>query len=111
MEASFNIRAQSERGEEVFTCTGDNTELYLHATQYEEVNHIFHRFDPENRAIGAFLFRNVLGAEEFDSVAQYMWQSQSYPVTFKPVPTEPDFEQYLHHMSQDLDGGLDGTQD
>ena len=107
MEASFNIRAQSERGQEVFTCTGDNTELYLHGDQYEELNHIFHRYDQTERALGAFLFKSVLGEEEFDTVAQYMIQSASYPVMFRPVPTDSDFDQYLHHMSQDLDGGIE----
>jgi len=52
--AEFNITAHSERGEEHFTCTGDNTELYLHADQYAEVNHIFHRYDSVERALGAF---------------------------------------------------------
>ena len=105
-EASFNIRAQSERGDEQFTCTGDNTELYLHTDQYAEVDNIFHRFDVNDRAIGAFLFRQVLGDEEFDTVAQYMIQSAEYMVVFRPTPTETDFDQYLHHMSQDLDGGI-----
>ena len=106
-EASFNIRAQSERGEEQFTCTGENTELYLHADQYEEVNHIFHRYDSTERALGAFLFRHILGEEEFDTVAQYMIQSAEYMVVFRPTPTDGDFDQYLHHMSQDLDGGIE----
>lgn len=106
-EASFNIRAQSERGEEVFVCTGDNTELYLHADQYQELDHVFHRYDSVERALGAFLFKSVLGDEEFDTVAQYMIESAEYMVVFRPTPTESDFDQYLHHMSQDLDGGIE----
>jgi len=102
-EASFNIRAQSERGEEFFVCTGDNTELYLHADQYAEVDHIFHRYDAVNRAIGAFVFRNILGQEEFDTVAEYMIQSAEYPVSYRPIPTDADFDQYLHHVSKDID--------
>jgi hypothetical protein len=104
---AFNIRAYSERGEENFTCTGDNTELYLHGEQYEEVNHIFHRYDTTERALGAFLFRSVLGDEEFDQAAKFMIESAEYVVIYRPVPTDGDFDQYLHHMSQDLDGGLD----
>lgn len=105
--AEFNITAHSERGEEHFTCTGDNTELYLHADQYAEVNHIFHRYDSVERALGAFLFRNVLGEVEFDEAANYMIDSAEYLVVFRPTPTEGDFEQYLHHMSQDLDDGIE----
>lgn len=101
-EASFNIRAQSERGEEYFTCTGDNTELYLHADQYAEVDHIFHRYGPTARHIGAFVFRNILGQEEFDTVAEYMIQSAEYMVTYRPTPTDADFDQYLHYVSQDI---------
>lgn len=107
-EASFNIRAKSERGEEFFVCTGDNTELYLHGDLYEEINHIFHRYDTTERVLGAFVFRDILGADEFDTIAQYMIQSAEYMVVYRPTPTESDFDQYLHHMSQDLDGGLDG---
>jgi len=106
-EASFYINAQSERGPERFKCTGDNTELYLHADQYEEINHIFHRYDSVERTLGCFVFRDVLGVEEFDSIAEYMIQSCEYQVTYRPVPTDTDFDQYLHHMSQDLEGGLD----
>lgn len=106
-ESSFNIRASSERGEEFFVCTGDNTELYLHSDQYAEVDHVFHRFDDTNRTIGAFVFRQVLGVEEFDTIAEYMIQSCDYMVTYRPVPTDSDFDQYLHHMSQDLENGLE----
>ena len=102
-EASFKIRAKSERGEEVFVCTGDNTELYLHSDQYAEVDHIFHRYDETARAVGAFIFRQVLGIEQFDTLAEYMIQSCEYPVSYRPVPTDTDFDQYLHHMSSDID--------
>jgi hypothetical protein len=106
-EASFYINAQSERGPERFKCTGDNTELYLHADQYAEVDHIFTRYDETQRTLGAFVFRNILGVEEFDNIAEYMIQSCEYMITYRPVPTDSDFDQYLHHMSQDLEDGLE----
>lgn len=106
-EAVFHINAQSERGAERFTCTGEDTELYLHSDQYAEVDHIFHRFDATQRTLGAFVFRQILGQEEFDTIAEYMIQSAEYPVSYRPIPTDADFDQYLHHMSQDLDGGLE----
>ena len=47
-EHYFVLNLTTERGDESFTCTGDNAELYRHKPQYREVDHVFVRID-ENK--------------------------------------------------------------
>lgn len=42
-EHFFTLNLTTERGQESFTCTGDNSELYRHSPQYKEVDHVFVR--------------------------------------------------------------------
>lgn len=102
-DASFNLRAMTDQGEQLFTCTGDNTELYVHAPQFKDVDHLFHRHDPNDRRLGGFVFRSLLGEEEFERIRQYIFDSGAYPITYRPEPTETDFAEYLHTQSTDID--------
>ena len=105
--ANFTIRVESERGQEDLYCDGDNTELYIHSDQYKEVDHIFNRIDQRDRRLGAFIWRHILGDENFNNIAMYMHSSGEFPITYKPVPTEADFEHFLQDQSHDLDTLLD----
>lgn len=102
-EASFRIKASTDQGERDFKCTGENTELYLFSEQFAEVNHIFHRFETTDSRLGAFVWKSILGEEEFDRIATYMNDSSEYPIFYRPEPLETDMEQYLHSQSQDID--------
>ena len=106
-EHFFILNLLTERGYETFTCTGDNSELYHHKPQYREVDHVFVRIEETNRRLGGFVWRNILGEEEFERISQFMYQSGEYPIHYRPEPTESDFEQYLHDQSQDLEDGLE----
>lgn len=100
----FTINVHSpDQGEVEFTCTGDNTELYIHHPNFKDVDHVFHRYDPEDRRLGAFMFRQILGEEEFERIRQYIYETGTYPITYRPEPTDSDMEQFLHFSSQDID--------
>ena len=108
---TFTARAITPDGEQVVMhCNPDNTELYIHSPQWQEVDHIFYRLpsDPERR-LGAFLWRAVLGTEYFDSVTSDLWASGDYDIHYRPQPTEADIEQYLDFSSRDLENGIDGV--
>lgn len=102
-EIFFTIHATTERGQETFKCTGDNTELYIHSPQFKEVDHVFYRYDTQDRRLGGFVFRHILGEEEFEKIRQYIYDTGAYQITYRPEPTESDFEQYLHTQSSDID--------
>lgn len=103
MADSFNIVGMTEFGEQLFVCNGNNTELYLHSEQYQEVDHLFHRIDERDRRIGGFIWRSILGEDEFDRIASFMHESGEYKIVYSPEPTEGDMEQFLHSQSEDLD--------
>lgn len=90
----FTIRGMTEWGVREFDCTPDNTELYLHHPTYEDVDHIFHRFDTVDRRLGAFVWRHILGEEDFEEHADYMTGSQNWVVIYRPEPTESDLNQF-----------------
>jgi hypothetical protein len=103
-EVFFVLNVESpENGTQRFHCTGGNTELYVHAPNYRDVDHLFHRYDPEDRRLGAFVFRQILGEDEFERIRQYVFNSGAYPITYRPEPTETDFAEYLHTQSNDID--------
>lgn len=102
-EASFRIKASTDQGERDFRCTGENTELYLFSERFEEVNHIFHRFDSTDTRLGAFVWKSILGEEEFNKLATYMHDSGEYHIFYRPEPMDTDMEQYLHSQSMDID--------
>lgn len=99
----FTLNLTTERGEESFTCTGDNADLYRHAPQYREVDHVFVRISETDRRLGGFVWRNILGEEEFERISQFMFQSGEYPITYRPEPTETDFDQFLKDQSGDIE--------
>ena len=102
-KANFTIRVESERGKEDLYCDGSNTELYIHSDQYKEVDHIFNRIDHTDRRLGAFIWRHILGEENFNNIAMYMHNSGEFAITYKPEPSEADFEQFLQDQSHDID--------
>ena len=101
--SNFIIRAVTEHGQTEFNCNGDNTELYLHRPQYKEVDHLFHRFDENDRRLGGFVWRQILGEEEFNQIVTHMQESGDFLITYRPEPTDADFDQYLHDNSGDID--------
>lgn len=102
MEPHFYIRAATDKGEMKFHCTGENTELYIHHPNFKEVDHLFHRLDESDRRLGGFVWRHILGEEEFERIAMYMHESGAFQITYKPQPAEGDFEEYLHSQSGDI---------
>lgn len=102
-EPHFILNVESvEKGSLRLICTGDNTELYVHKPQFKEVDHLFHRYDESDRRLGGFVFRNLLGEEEFERIKQYIFNAGTYMITYRPEPTDSDFEQYLHTQSFDI---------
>lgn len=97
MNSDFNhfiLKGKTEHGYREFECTPDNTELYLHHEQYEDVDHIFHRIDEADRRLGAFVWRHVLGEERFEEHADMMCGSGLWTVIYRPEPTESDLNQF-----------------
>ena len=90
----FILKGQTEDGHREFECTPDNTELYLHHEQYEDVDHIFHRIDETDRRLGAFVWRHVLGEESFEEHADMMCESGLWTVMYRPEPVESDLNQF-----------------
>ena len=102
-ESDFVIRAETERGPMALQCNGDNTELYLHRNQFQEVDHIFHRLDDRDRRLGGFIWRHVIGSAEFDTISEHMRFSGDFLVVYRPEPTDSDFNEYLREQSGDID--------
>ena len=90
----FTLVGETEHGEKIFECTPDNTELYLHHEQYEDVDHIFHRIDERDRRLGAFVWRHTLGSERFEEHADMMTGSGLWIVHYRPEPTDSDMAQF-----------------
>lgn len=90
-----------------FVCTGDNTELYVHHPNFADVDHIFHRFDTKERRLGAFIWRAILGHEEFERIAEYMRDSLEYPMFYKPEPSEGDMQQFMEFEGMNFDDPSD----
>lgn len=105
---NFYINAISGEGRSHrFECDPTNTELYIHHPTYADVDHIFHRFDPTDRRLGAFVWRSVLGAERFGEIALFMRDCGEYELHYRPVPTDSDLEQFAEFESGDIDRLLD----
>jgi len=90
----FTLRGMTEQGHREFECTPDNTELYLHHPQYEDVDHIFHRIDDNDRRLGAFVWRHVLGEDAFEEHCAMMTGSMNWTVIYRPEPLESDLAQF-----------------
>lgn len=92
-----------ELGESIFRCTGENTELYVHGPNYRDVDHIFHRYDETDRRLGGFVFRSLLGEDEFERIKKYVYSAGTYPITYRPTPTDGDMDEFIKFESQDID--------
>lgn len=92
----FTLRGNTECGVREFDCTPDNTELYLHHPNWEDVDHIFHRIDDSDRRLGAFVWRHVLGEEAFEEHCNLMTGSMNWIVHYRPEPIENDLSQFEH---------------
>ncbi len=87
----------TENGAERLTCTPENTELYIHhPDKWKDVDHLFYRLDPESdRRLGGFVWRHILGDEEFEALGTRMSQSLNWMIVYRPEPTETDMNEYL----------------
>ncbi len=91
-------------GSMVLRCTPDNSHLYLHhPDRNEHYDHIFRRLSEEetpeqlrgtHENLGGFIWREVLGEEEFENIATMMSMSCNFVVVYKPEPSNADVEQY-----------------
>jgi hypothetical protein len=90
----FILRGRTEHGVREFECTPENTELYLHHERYRDVDHMFHRIDETDRRLGAFVWRHVLGEEDFEQYSDAMIESGLWIAHYRPTPTETDMEQF-----------------
>jgi hypothetical protein len=77
-------------------CTPDNTELYYHSPQWKEVDHLFIRINPDDKIIGAFVWRHILGEDVFEKLGRTIIASQNFSFHYRPYPAEADLEQYEH---------------
>jgi hypothetical protein len=116
---SFHINATTkELGPQRYECTPENTSLYLHRPGVkDEYDHIFRTLSQEElpeeirgtaRNLGGFIWREVLGDEEFQTIGQRICASYNFNVVFRPEPLESDQIQYFEFaqakLSQELDG-------
>jgi hypothetical protein len=106
----FTLHGQTENGVRDFECTPDNTELYLHRQEFREVDHIFHRFDDVDRRLGAFVWRHVLGEEQFNYYTSLMWESQNWTIIFRPEPTDGDMQNFAHEQLE-IPDTIEGLED
>jgi len=96
----FTINGMTAGGWVSLECVPENTELYLHGDDYEEVNHLFHRMSRIERALGAFIWRSTIGDEEFDRISEAMVDSENWTIVYHPKPTEGDLDQWaIDHNS------------
>lgn len=98
---SFRARVTTdENGVMELDCNPDNTVLYLHRPDVnEDYDHIFYQLNEEqlpeehrgqNRNMGAFITRHVLGDDTFEAIAARMWNSDNWTVVYRPDPTPAD---------------------
>ena len=94
----FMVEANTEFGETELHCTPDNTELYLHSEEYEEVDHIFHRINPVERRLGGFIWKHVLPEDEWETITEAMIESGNWIVMYRPEPTDTDMANYARDV-------------
>ena len=97
-EIDFTITAQTDFGEMDFYCTPENTELYLHSNNYSSIDHIFNRYNNLDRTLGVFVWREVLGNEEFIRISDFIHNTGAYEIHYKPTPSEADLQQYGQYI-------------
>lgn len=97
-EFCFTITAETDFGVRDFYCTPNDTELYLHSNNYTSIDHIFNRYDPTDRTLGIFVWREVLGNEEFNRISDYIHNTGAYDIYYKPVPVERDLQLYGEYI-------------
>lgn len=109
----FFINAQTdEMGSQRYECNPDNSALYLHDPEENlQYDHVFRVLTGEEipeelresgRNLGAFVWREVLGDEEFTSVAAAMCNSYNFNVVYRRVPTETDRNNYFEYAQAKL---------
>ncbi len=112
-EFNFGVRVNTTDGENrLLECHGENTELYRHHPNFKDVDHFFIRIDERDRRLGAFLWRQILGDEQFEALSLRTIQSGEFIVVYRPEPTDSDMQQFLETEGNDLDkllGDTDGT--
>lgn len=117
----FNVRVNTEElGSMVLRCTPDNSVLYLHhPDRNEHYDHIFRRLAEDETPeplrgthgnLGGFIWREVLGHDEFENIATLVSNSCNFPVIYKPEPDPADAQQYeefamkqMHRELEDID--------
>jgi hypothetical protein len=116
---SFFINATTqELGPQRYECTPENTTLYLHRPEVsDQYDHIFRLLSeeelPENirgtaRNLGGFIWREVLGHEEFHQIGEAICASYNFNVIYRPKPLESDQVQYFEYAQAKLGQELDG---
>ena len=100
----FNVRLADEHGNTTeLHCTEKDTELYMFGGAWKAADHFFHRFDRTQTA-GAFLWRAVLGSDQFDEIANRVIESERYTYHFAPQPTGMDLHYFLEYEASDVVG-------
>ena len=94
----FTITADTDNGVIDFLCTPENTELYLHSSAYASIDHIFNRYNNLDRTLGVFVWREVLGIEEFNRISMHIHDSGVFEIHYKPTPNETDLQQYGEYI-------------
>lgn len=114
----FFINAQTEElGAQRYECTPENTILYLHRPKVaDQYDHIFRTLSEEElpedlrgtaRNLGGFIWREILGDEEFEQIGQAMCASYNFQVVYRPTPTQADQLQYFEYAQAKLGRELD----
>lgn len=104
----FNVNVADDQGNKVqFHCTPKNTELYLFGGAWKAADHFFHRQDQLGNA-GAFIWRSILGSDQFDEIANRVIESETFCYFFKPVPEGADLQYFLDYEAQDVTTLPDG---
>lgn len=115
----FTLKVNTEEhGEMEIPCTPDNTTAYLHhpLTHYM-YDHIFWAMpedmkpdEARGRNLGAFVWREILGADKFNTLVDNMRKSMNWNIVYRPQPVDSDRVQYhdyaqgaLHRELEHLD--------
>ncbi len=101
-EHFFTINVDNpEKGKQAIRCTGDNTELFTHHPTYRDVDHLFYFENLETR-LGSFIFRQILGEEQFEKIREYVFSSGEFAIHYRPEPTEADMETFIQWEMRDV---------
>lgn len=114
----FTVNAYTEEfGEMKLICDTNNSILYLHHPERNlQYDHIFRILSEQEipvelrhtgKLLGGFIWREVLGHEEFENIANCMANSCNFQVIYNPEPTDIDRIEYnsyaIDKMKRELD--------